>query len=527
MSETPLFELRRFSVHFGEAQAVSELDLHVDHGETVAIVGESGSGKSVSVLGALGLLPPGSQVTGTRTFAGRDLDRLSRREWNELRGGSIGFVFQEPMTSLNPLHTIGKQLRETLRLHQGLRGNVATRRARELLTQVELPRVDELMAAWPHQLSGGQRQRVMIAMAIANEPQLLIADEPTTALDVTVQRQVLALLDELRQRLGMGLLLISHDLNLVRRHADRVVVMQQGEQVESGPAQTLFETPQAAYTRQLIDAVPSGRPRPLPPQSELLLSASDFSVTFKRAKPLLRPRPPAFVAVEPLSLELRRGETLGVVGESGSGKSTLASALIRLLPSSGEIHFADQRLDQLGGEALRRQRRALQIVFQDPYGSLSPRLSVADIISEGLRFHHPELAPPEVAGRVAEALHDVDLPADCGHRYPHEFSGGQRQRIAIARALILKPRLLILDEPTSALDRTVQKQLIELLRDVQAKHDLTYLFISHDLAVVRAMAHRILVLKDGKVMEQGDCETLLRSPQTTYTRALIEASSLT
>lgn len=526
MSEPRLFELRGLTVRFGEQTAVNALDLHVERGETVAVVGESGSGKSVSALGALGLLPPGTDVAGERLFEGRDLDGLSSRQWNALRGGRIGFVFQEPMTSLNPLHSVGKQLGETLRLHQGLRGEAAKRRIRELLTQVKLPRIDELMAAWPHQLSGGQRQRVMIAMAIANDPAMLIADEPTTALDVTVQQEILALLDELKARHGMGLLLISHDLNLVRRHADRVVVMRHGKQVETGRTQAVFETPEAAYTRQLIDAVPSGRPRPLDAAAATLLIADDIGVTFPRAKPFLRPRPQDFVAVEPLSLQLRQGETLGLVGESGSGKTTLASALIRLLPASGEIRFDDQRLDRLSGEALRRQRRAFQIVFQDPYGSLSPRMPVADIISEGLRFHQPELDAATVAERIAEALHDVDLPPDCGHRYPHEFSGGQRQRIAIARALILKPRLLVLDEPTSALDRTVQKQLIELLRDVQAKHGISYLFISHDLAVVRALAHRILVLKEGKVIEQGDCDALLQNPRSDYTRALIDASAL-
>ncbi|OLO05566.1 MULTISPECIES: dipeptide ABC transporter ATP-binding protein [Salinicola] len=526
MSDKRLFELRQLTIRFGAHTAVNSLDLHVDRGETVAMVGESGSGKSVSALGALGLLPAGTEIQGERRFDGRDLDTLSARQWNALRGGEIGFIFQEPMTSLNPLHSVGKQLGETLRLHQGLRGEAAKRRIRELLAQVKLPRVDELMSSWPHQLSGGQRQRVMIAMAIANDPQLLIADEPTTALDVTVQRDILALLGDLRDRYAMGLLLISHDLNLVRRHADRVVVMRHGEHVESGPTPTVFDSPQATYTRQLIDAVPDGRPVPLQDDAKPLLKANQLSVTFPRPKPFLRPRPPAFVAVEPLSLQLRQGETLGVVGESGSGKTTLASALIRLLPASGEIHFADQRLDLLSGDALRRQRRGFQIVFQDPYGSLSPRMPVADIISEGLRFHHPELEEAAVAERIAEALRDVDLPPDCGRRYPHEFSGGQRQRIAIARALILKPRLLVLDEPTSALDRTVQKQLIELLRNVQTRHGLSYLFISHDLAVVRAMAHRMLVLKDGKVVEQGECEALLEAPRSPYTQALIEASAL-
>ncbi|WIX34727.1 dipeptide ABC transporter ATP-binding protein [Salinicola sp. JS01] len=526
MSHPPLLSLEALAIRVGGFQAVTRLDLEVAPGETVAVVGESGSGKSVSALGALGLLPPGSEVSGRRHFAGEDLARLTARQWNALRGGRIGFVFQEPMTSLNPLHTVGKQLRESLRLHQGLRGERATRRCRQLLEQVRLPRVEELLETRPHQLSGGQRQRVMIAMAIANDPQLLIADEPTTALDVTVQQEILALLGELRREHGMGVLLISHDLNLVRRHADRVVVMHRGQVVESGPTAQVFNTPRADYTRALIDATPAGMPAALPADAPTLLAARRLGVEFLRPKPLLRPRPPAFVALEPLSLNLRQGETLGLVGESGSGKSTLAAALIRLLPAHGEIEFDGERLDRLKGGALRRRRPQFQIVFQDPYGSLSPRMPVADIISEGLRFHHPELDEATLTTRVAEALAEVHLPADCAQRYPHEFSGGQRQRIAIARALILKPRLLVLDEPTSALDRSVQKQLIELLRQVQARHGISYLFISHDLAVVRAMAHQILVLKEGQVVESGECAHVLDAPTSDYTRALIAAAAL-
>ncbi|GHB08728.1 ABC transporter ATP-binding protein [Salinicola rhizosphaerae] len=528
MNTERLLELRGLCIDFGDRRVVSHLDLSVARGETVAVVGESGSGKSVSALGALDLLPSGARITGEREFEGRDLARLDKRQWSALRGGRIGFIFQEPMTSLNPLHTVGQQIGESLRLHQGLRGSSARTRSRELLESVKLPRAEALLRARPHQLSGGQRQRVMIAMAIANDPALLIADEPTTALDVTVQRDILALLDELRRVHHMGLLLISHDLNLVRRHADRVVVMHRGAAVESGSTQAVFTSPRADYTRHLLAAVPDGRPQPLPGAvSQPRLAARELGVEFARPRPLLRPRPTAFVALEPLSLAVAPGETLGIVGESGSGKSTLANALIRLLPSRGEIDFEGQRLDRLTGNALRRRRRDFQIVFQDPYGSLSPRMPVADLVSEGLRFHHPELDRKAIDERIRSVLREVGLPADCGDRYPHEFSGGQRQRIAIARALVLKPKLLVLDEPTSALDRTVQKQLITLLREVQSRHGISYLFISHDLAVVRAMAHRILVLKEGRVIETGPCEQLLSSPQSEYTRTLVEAAELT
>ncbi|MBH8578721.1 ABC transporter ATP-binding protein [Bisbaumannia pacifica] len=521
-----VLRLDNLSVRFDGQPVVEQLSLGVGRGETLALVGESGSGKSVSALGALGLLPDSARVEGGRLLGNTDLARLSPRQWQGVRGARVGVIFQEPMTSLNPLQRIGRQIGESLRLHQGLSGTAARSRVLALLAQVRLPDPERLIDAWPHQLSGGQRQRVMIAMAIANEPELLIADEPTTALDVTVQREILALLSELRDRHGMAMLLISHDLNLVRRHADRVCVLYRGREQESGPVERVFTAPRSDYTRALLAAEPQGRPgTPLDPGTALL-SARDLSVSFQRPKRLFSRRPPPFEAVKPLDLTLGRGETLGIVGESGSGKTTLALALLRLTASSGEIDFAGERLDRLRGDALRRQRRRFQVVFQDPYGSLSPRLPVAEIVSEGLRFHHPELGADDVAQRVATALAEVGLPADCAARYPHEFSGGQRQRISVARALILEPELVVLDEPTSALDRAVQKQLVELLRDLQARRGLSYLFISHDLAMVRAMAHRVMVLKEGRVVEAGDCETVLGAPASDYTRALVEAAGL-
>ncbi|MBZ5876970.1 ABC transporter ATP-binding protein [Chromohalobacter israelensis] len=525
-NDTVVFELDGLRIAFGDTTVVEDLSLTLRRGETAALVGESGSGKSVSALGALDLLPPSAKVDGTRRLLGESLDGLPKARWNALRGGQVGFVFQEPTTSLNPLHSVGKQLAETLRLHQGLRGRAARERARELLVAVQLPRPDVLLDAHPHQLSGGQRQRVMIAMAIANDPALLIADEPTTALDVTVQREILALLARLRDTHGMAMLFITHDLNLVRRHADSVHVMKQGRLIESGTVAQVFDTPREVYTRHLLAAEPEGRAVALPAAAPTLLEAHALSVAFEQGKSWLGRRPAPFVAVHPLDIQLARGETLGLVGESGSGKTTLAMALLRLTAADGEIVFGGERLDTLRGNALRRRRRRFQVVFQDPYGSLSPRMPVMDIVSEGLRFHHPELSDAEVERRVAATLDEVGLPADCAARYPHEFSGGQRQRIAVARAIILEPELVVLDEPTSALDRSVQKQLIALLRDLQSRRGLSYLFISHDLAVVRAMAHRVMVLKDGRVVEQGDCDTLLSRPQADYTQRLLEASGL-
>ncbi|MCL7939182.1 dipeptide ABC transporter ATP-binding protein [Halomonas sp. ATCH28] len=524
-TSAPLLELHDLTIAFDGVSVVERLSLTVKRGETLALVGESGSGKSVSALGAMNLLPPNARIEGSRRLGDTDLATLSDRGWRGLRGGQVGFVFQEPMTSLNPLHPIGKQIGETLRLHQGLTGRAARARTRELLEQVRLPRAEELLDAWPHQISGGQRQRVMIAMAIANGPELLIADEPTTALDVTVQQEILALLADLRDAHGMGMLFITHDLNLVRRHADRICVLHAGREQETGPVAEVFTQPRSDYTRQLLEAEPAGRPAPVARVAPLL-SARGVGVSFPRPTRLFARRPPPFVAVKPLDLHVAPGETLGIVGESGSGKTTLALALLRLGQGSGEIDFDGTRLDQLTGNALRRQRRCLQVVFQDPYGSLSPRLPVFDIVSEGLRFHHPELDRAEVDRRVRATLREVGLPEECASRYPHEFSGGQRQRIAVARAIILEPRLVVLDEPTSALDRSVQKQLVELLRDLQARRRLSYLFISHDLAVVRAMAHRVLVLKDGEVMEQGDCLQVLENPASDYTRALVTAAGL-
>lgn len=522
----PLLRIEHLDVAFDNTPVVHSLSLTLHAGETLAIVGESGSGKSVSALGMVNLLPSNASVQGERWLGDTNLATLTETEWNSVRGNRVGFIFQEPMTSLNPLHRVGKQIGEALRLHQGLRGQAARRRCKELLEQVKLPRPDELLDAWPHQLSGGQRQRVMIAMAIANNPSLLIADEPTTALDVTVQQEILALLRELRDHHGMGMLFISHDLNLVRRHADRVCVMYQGRIQEIGPVEQVFQHPQSNYTKALLAAEPEGRPQAIE-QTAPLLTARQLSVSFKRPKTgLFKRPPPAFVAVHPIDFQIAPGETLGIVGESGSGKTTLASAVMRLVTSQGDVTLGNDKLSALTGDALRRHRRRLQMVFQDPYGALSPRMPVFDIVSEGLRFHYPHLTTGEVAQRVNQTLHEVGLPESCAARYPHEFSGGQRQRIAVARAIILEPELLVLDEPTSALDRTVQKQLVALLRDLQARRQLSYLFISHDLAVVRAMAHRIMVLKDGEVVEQGPCLEVLSAPKHAYTQALIAAAHL-
>ncbi|MEP4556519.1 ABC transporter ATP-binding protein [Cobetia amphilecti] len=520
-------------IRFGQTPVVRHLSLEVRRGECLAIVGESGSGKSVSLLASLGLLPGHAHVTGQREFTrpdGKTLDlaALTPRQWQRVRGGQIGFVFQEPMTSLNPLTRVGEQICESLRLQQGLRGNAARQRVLELLCQVQLPRPEELIDAWPHQLSGGQRQRVMIAMAMANQPPLLIADEPTTALDVTVQQEILQLLDRLRRDQGMAMVLISHDLNLVRRHADRVIVMRDGECIEQGRVDEVFDAPQADYTRELLAAEPEGLASDLSAEDAAtpVLAARKLEVRFARSKKLFQKRPADFVAVHPLDLTLARGETLGVVGESGSGKTTLALALLKLQAAKGEIHLENERIDTLDRNTLRLRRRQMQIVFQDPYGSLSPRMPVAGIISEGLRFHHPTLSEDEVRLRVAQVLEEVELPSACADRYPHEFSGGQRQRIALARALILEPRLLVLDEPTSALDRSVQKQLIALLRELQTRRGLSYLFISHDLAVVRALSHRVMVLREGRLVETGTTAEVLGNPREDYTRALIQAAGL-
>ncbi len=525
MSNDSVLALEDFSIAFGAQPVVERLSLSVRAGETLALVGESGSGKSVTALGAMGLLPGNARISGSRRLEGHDLANLEDAQWHPIRGNRVGFIFQEPMTSLNPLHTVGKQIGEALSLHNDITKRAARLKAHELLEQVRLPRPDELLDAWPHQLSGGQRQRVMIAMAIANRPRLLIADEPTTALDVTVQQEILRLLRDLQQSHGMAMLFITHDLNLVRRHADRVCVLYRGREQESGDVSEVFERPRSEYTRTLLAAEPEGRPAPCHSE-DTLLTASQLSVAFARPKRLFARRRAPFVAVQPLDLSLARGETLGVVGESGSGKTTLGMALLRLNQATGQVTLGETRLDTLTGNRLRKQRRNMQIVFQDPYGSLSPRMPVAEVISEGLRFHNPHLTEQAVTERVVATLQEVGLPEDVASRYPHEFSGGQRQRIAIARAIILEPELLILDEPTSALDRTVQKQLIALLRELQVRRSLSYVFISHDLAVVRAMAHRVMVMKNGQVIEYGDCEQVLRHPTSDYTRALLEAAAL-
>lgn len=519
-----LIEIRDLSVAFSGQTVVRNLSLDVRPGECLALVGESGSGKSVTAHSILQLLPEaGTATTGSVKYRGQELIGAPAGTLQKLRGNRIAMIFQEPMTSLNPLHSIEKQIGETLLLHKGLGGKAAQARILELLELVGIQKPQERLKAYPHQLSGGQRQRVMIAMALACEPELLIADEPTTALDVTVQRKILLLLKSLQQRLGMSLLLISHDLNLVRSIAQRVCVMHAGEIVEQADCQTLFTAPQHPYSRLLLDAEPAGDVL-CSDERETVLQVDNLTVQFPLGVGLFR-RKTYLRAVDGISLSVQRGKTLGIVGESGSGKSTLGQAILRLLDSTGSIRFQGHALDPLNNQQMRPWRKQMQVVFQDPFGSLSPRMSVQQIISEGLEVH----APCSLADRdaqVIQVLKDVGLDPASRHRYPHEFSGGQRQRIAIARALVLKPALMLLDEPTSALDRTVQKQVVALLRELQEKYALTYLFISHDLAVVRAMAHDMIVIKDGKVVERGASHDVFEAPQHAYTKELLAAAHI-
>jgi microcin C transport system ATP-binding protein len=526
----PLLSVRDLSVAFGqggrELLAVDRVSFDVGKGETVALVGESGSGKSVTALSILKLLPypVARHPSGTITFKGQNLLPLSERDMRRVRGDDITIVFQEPMTSLNPLHTIEKQIGEILLLHRGLTGAPARARTIEVLTQVGIPDPQGRLGAYPHQLSGGQRQRVMIAMALANEPDLLIADEPTTALDVTVQAQIIELLKDVKKRLGMSLLFITHDLGIVRKLANRVCVMKEGKIVEHGAVERVFAAPEHPYTKALLAAEPKPDPAPPQPDAPMVLEATDLKVWFPIKRGLLRRVVGHIKAVDGVSVALRKGETLGVVGESGSGKTTLGLAILRLISSDGPIVFMGNALQGLRFKQMRPFRRDMQIVFQDPYGSLSPRLPIADIVKEGLQVHHRDLPEAERDRRVVQALKDVGVDPETRFRFPHEFSGGQRQRIAVARALVLEPTFIVLDEPTSALDMLIQAQMVDLLRDLQKRRNLTYLFISHDLRVVAALASRLLVMRHGKVVEAGDAKALFSNPQSDYTRALFAAA---
>ncbi|MEA5162920.1 ABC transporter ATP-binding protein [Cereibacter johrii] len=511
-----------FQTNDGEVQAVRGIDLSVMPGETVAIVGESGSGKSQTTMALMGLLAQNGRATGSARYRGRELIGLSERELNKVRGDKITMIFQEPMTSLDPLYRIGDQLAEPLRFHRGLSKREARPRIVELLRLVGIPEPERRIDSYPHELSGGQRQRVMIAMALACDPDILIADEPTTALDVTIQAQILTLLADLQKRLGMAILFITHDLGIVQRFADRVYVMQAGEVVETGETGALFEAPSHPYTRMLLDAEPEGTKAPPPGTAPVLMEGRNVEVVFSSGGGLFE-APNRLRAVDRVSVRLRQGQTIGVVGESGSGKSTLGRALLRLLPSEGLVTFEGRELARDAAE-MRPLRRRMQLVFQDPFGSLSPRMTVGRIITEGLKIHEPDLSTRERDRRAGEALAEVGLSPAMRNRYPHEFSGGQRQRIAIARSMILKPRVIVLDEPTSALDRSVQKQIVDLLRDLQARHGLSYLFISHDLAVVRALADYIVVMKEGRIVEEGQTADIFDRPQETYTRTLMAAA---
>jgi microcin C transport system ATP-binding protein len=528
--DVPLLSVQDLSVAFRqggrEQLAVDRISFDLRRGETVALVGESGSGKSVSALSVLKLLPypAASHPSGRILFKGVDILAADDATMRAVRGNDITIVFQEPMTSLNPLHTVGQQVAETLVLHRGMAEAAARQRAIELLGKVGIPNPAERLDSYPHQLSGGQRQRVMIAMALANEPDLLIADEPTTALDVTVQAQILALLKDLQRELGMAILFITHDLGIVRKLADRVCVMRHGRIVEQGPVADIFERPQHPYTIELMAAEPTPMARPIHAHAKPVMQADGLKVWFPIRRGLLRRIVGHVKAVDGISISVREGHTLGIVGESGSGKTTLGLALLRLISSEGPIVFMGSQIQGLGFKAMRPNRRFMQVVFQDPYGSLSPRMSVAEIVAEGLAIHHPRLTADERDARVVKALEEVGLDPATRDRYPHEFSGGQRQRIAIARAMVLEPTFVLLDEPTSALDRIVQAQIVDLLRALQAQRGLTYLFISHDLKVVSALADDIIVMRNGKVVESGAAERVFKAPENDYTKALFAAA---
>ncbi|ARP61998.1 microcin ABC transporter ATP-binding protein [Mesorhizobium sp. WSM1497] len=530
MSEAPLLSVQDLSVAFsqggGQSTAVDHISFDIAKGETVALVGESGSGKSVSALSVLKLLPypSASHPSGKIVFQGNDLLAMSEKQLRQVRGNKITMIFQEPMTSLNPLHTIEHQIVEILKLHQGMADRPAKERTLALLNEVGIRDPHKRLDAYPHQLSGGQRQRVMIAMALANEPELLIADEPTTALDVTVQAQILELLAGLKSRKGMSMLFITHDLGIVRKIADRVCVMTKGKIVETGPTKEIFANPQHAYTRHLLAAEPKGKPPAANADAKPVMTGKDIKVWFPIKQGFFRRIVDNVKAVDGIDVTVRAGQTLGVVGESGSGKTTLGLALARMISSTGIIQFNGRDINQLSFNAMRPLRRELQIVFQDPFGSLSPRMSIAEIIEEGLKIHEPKLSPDERDDKVAAVLKEVGLDPATRNRYPHEFSGGQRQRVAIARAMVLNPRFVMLDEPTSALDMSVQAQVVDLLRSLQAKHDLAYLFISHDLKVIRALANDVIVMRNGRIVEAGPSQQIFENPQTDYTRALISAA---
>ena len=530
MTQPPLLSVKDLSVAFTQGGqqtlAVDRISFEIADGETVALVGESGSGKSVSALSVLKLLqyPAASHPTGEIHFGGRDLLAAPDAELRKVRGNEIAMIFQEPMTSLNPLHTIERQIGEVLKLHSAGNAMPDPSRIVALLDQVGIRDAAKRLKAYPHQLSGGQRQRVMIAMALANRPKLLIADEPTTALDVTVQAQILKLLDDLKREERMSMLFITHDLGIVRRIADRVCVMTKGKIVEAGPTERIFSDPQHDYTKHLLAAEPKGRPIPLNDNATTVMQGENVKVWFPIKKGLMRKTVDNVKAVDGIDVTVRAGQTLGIVGESGSGKTTLGLALTRLISSEGRINFGGKDINAFSFKDMMPLRREIQIVFQDPFGSLSPRMSVAEIVGEGLAVHEPGLSRDERDARVVAALGEVGLDPETRFRYPHEFSGGQRQRIAIARAMVLKPKFVMLDEPTSALDMSVQAQVVNLLRDLQRKHDLAYLFISHDLKVVRALANDVMVMRNGVVVEQGRSEDIFDNPQTDYTKALMAAA---